>query len=147
MVDLSWKTITFEQQIEFQSFKIIQDFKKVYMRHFFNCLVYCHRISKYTWYSDKRVRRDYRKGIPGHYLFLLFLVFLLSFNQNRHKFVCWYTNASLKTDSCFDGSVLRSDPSTCRQQLAQRAMIAHLSPTCPEGQIWSFQQSRQVTSK
>ena len=29
------KTIKFKQQMEFQSFKIIQDFKKVYMRRFF----------------------------------------------------------------------------------------------------------------
>ena len=28
-----------------------------------------------------------------------------------------------------------------------RATIAHLSPTCPEGQIWSFRQSRHVTPK
>ena len=31
------------------------------------------------------------------------------------------------------------------KQVAQR--IAHLSPTCPEGQILSFQQSRQVIPK
>ena len=41
MVDLALKTIKFKQQLEFQSFKIIQDFKKGYMRHFFFfCLVY-----------------------------------------------------------------------------------------------------------
>ena len=40
MVDLSWKTIKFNQQTEFQSFKIIQDFKKVHMLRFFFWLVY-----------------------------------------------------------------------------------------------------------
>ena len=39
-VALSWKTIKFKQQMEFQSFKIIQDFKKVYMRRFFLGLAY-----------------------------------------------------------------------------------------------------------
>ena len=29
MVDLSWKTVTFKEQMEFQSFKILQDFEKV----------------------------------------------------------------------------------------------------------------------
>ena len=48
-----WKTIKFKQQIEFQSFKIIQDFKKLYMQRFLNCLVNCHRISTYTWYEPR----------------------------------------------------------------------------------------------
>ena len=34
MVDLSSKTIKFKRIMEFQIFKIIQDFKKVYMRRF-----------------------------------------------------------------------------------------------------------------
>ena len=33
------------------------------------------------------------------------------------------------------------------QQVTQRATIAHLSPRCPEGQIWYFQQLRQITLK
>ena len=40
MVDLSLKTTKFKQQMELQSFKIVQDFKKVYMRRFFLCLGY-----------------------------------------------------------------------------------------------------------
>ena len=40
MVDLSWKRIIFKQQIQFQNFKIIQDFKKLHMRHSFFGLVY-----------------------------------------------------------------------------------------------------------
>ena len=40
IVDLSWKTVKFKQQIEFQSFKFIQDFKNVHMWRFFFCLVY-----------------------------------------------------------------------------------------------------------
>ena len=131
---------------------------KVYMQRFFNCLVYiyiyiyiyiyvyvsiCHRISTYNWYSDYRKRLLQERHIPGHYFVLLFLGFLLSFK------VRWYTNASLKSDFYFDGSVLRSGSSTCRQQVAQRATLAHLSPACPEGQIWSFQplQVRQETPK
>ena len=35
MVDFSCKTIKFEQQMEFQSFKIIQDFKKALHTAFF----------------------------------------------------------------------------------------------------------------
>ena len=34
IVELSWKTIKFKQQMIFQSFKIILDFKKVYMPRF-----------------------------------------------------------------------------------------------------------------
>ena len=40
MVYMSSKTIKFKQQMEFESLKIIQDFKKVYMRRFLFCLVY-----------------------------------------------------------------------------------------------------------
>ena len=35
LVDLSFKTIIFKQQMEFQNFKIIQEFKNVQMRRFF----------------------------------------------------------------------------------------------------------------
>ena len=35
MVVLSWKTMKFKQQMEFQSFNIIQYFKNVYMWRFF----------------------------------------------------------------------------------------------------------------
>ena len=48
MVDLSWKTKEFKQQMEFQSIKIIQNFKKVYMQHFFFGLVYVKYLIKYT---------------------------------------------------------------------------------------------------
>ena len=40
MVYMSAKTIKFKQQMEFESLKIIQDFKKVYMWRFLFCLVY-----------------------------------------------------------------------------------------------------------
>ena len=60
MVDLSFKTIIFKEQMEFQNFKIIQDFKKVHMRRFFfdiswssdftlyleDCLMYEHHTSR-----------------------------------------------------------------------------------------------------
>ena len=35
MIVLSSKTIIFKQQMEFQNFKIIRDFKQVHMRRFF----------------------------------------------------------------------------------------------------------------
>ena len=38
--DLSWKTIKFKQQTQYQSFNIMQEFKKVHIRRFLFWLVY-----------------------------------------------------------------------------------------------------------
>ena len=40
------QTVKCKQQMEFQRFKILQDFKKVYMRRFFFYLVYIYLYSE-----------------------------------------------------------------------------------------------------
>ena len=49
MINLSWKAWKFEQQIEFQSFKIIQDFKKGHIWHFYSIYIYIN----YEFLSEK----------------------------------------------------------------------------------------------
>ena len=51
MVNLSWKTIKFKQQMEFPGFRIIQDFKKVYMQRIFFGL------ENTEWHCDRKINQ------------------------------------------------------------------------------------------
>ena len=53
----------FKQQMEFQSFKIIQDIKKVYMRRFFSGLVYIKKFEPFLSVRNVKLQQHLSRFI------------------------------------------------------------------------------------
>ena len=92
MVDLSWKTIEFKQQMEFQSLKIVQDFKKVYLWVSFFCPVYLHKRSmgkrlktKSTW---RRQMREIRTFSGSRWCIIISTQQVLNTFKPHHEKTC-----------------------------------------------------------